>query len=519
MSTIMKRTTGILTVALLALLAPFASAQDIRLTEKETRWRLTAEYFEVDSDENLGLVGMHYDRLGLFERFPEFYAGVGGFTAVSGMRGGFFTGGLTGGYLREFQPGWFVDVGMFAGGGVESGGDAAGLFLRPHLAIERAFTLFGLRAEIANVDFVDEDIDDFHFAIGLTLFSEMLGAHESGRAKPIPRTALIKRHLRFSPLLAEIYPDSGKKQVSGIPLNRDLQMLGFGVDYFLGETLFIPVEAFGATSGSVAGFTTVMGGLGISLPFFTERTRLEFKALAGAGGGGDVHTGSGFMWQVRGGVKIPLYGPLSLDMSVGTMSAATGDFEANLATVGLTWSSHIPELKVGYPRSRLASEGLPEDSAKINTTRLQLLNKLYSPHSEAKHRDGSEMEETSNLLGIGFEQPVTDSIAILGRIYTAWEGDIGGYKEGLMGLKYEFTPFADERHHFFVSGLAGAGGGGGMDVGSGLLYQAGAGYRYEWTDTTSLLVEWGYTQPDRGSFQAETFEIGVSWDLQRAFLR
>jgi len=58
-----------------------------------------------------------------------------------------------------------------------------------------------------------------------------------------------------------------------------------------------------------------------------------------------------------------------------------------------------------------------------------------------------------------------------------------------------------------------------MDVGSGLIYQAHAGYRYELTEKASLSVEWGYMQPDRGSFEAETFQIGISWDLHRAFLK
>ena len=500
------------------LLASSLAAQDIRLQDRKTRWRITGEYFEVDSDENLGLLGVHYDRLELWERFPDFYAGVGGYAAVSGQRGGFISGGLSGGWLHEFKPGWFVDLGMFAGGGVESEDHSAGLFLRPHVAIERAFRLFGLRLEIANPDFVDDEVHDLHLAVGLTLSSEVLDAYESGRAERIPRSALVKRRLRFTPMVAEIYPDTGQHRVSGRPLNRDIQMMGFGVDYFLGKMLYVPIEAFGATSGSVGGFTTMMTGLGVSIPLIEDRASLELKALGGAGGGGDVHTGGGFMWSARGGVKVVLYGPLSLDFSVGTMEAAKGDFEANVATLGLTWSSHIPELKVGYPRSRLGKQGLPEDSAKINTTRLQLLNKLYTPHSEARHADGSEMEKTSNLLGIGFEQPISDSLAILGRIYTAWEGDIGGYKEGLIGLKYEFTPLIDERHHFFAYGEVGAGGGGDMDVGSGIIYQVGAGYRYEVTEATSLLVDWGFTQPDRGSFEAETFQIGISWDLHRAFL-
>ena len=508
----------------LALLTPLAAAQDIRLSDRKTRWRFTAEHLSIDSRENLGLVGVHYDLLNPVERIPDLYVGVGGYGGLVGKRGGLFAGGLSAGYLKELTPGWMMDVGLFAGGGGgggNGGGRAgSGLLLRPHVALERVFDFYALRLEVTNVDFVDEDIDDLHIALGITLPSEMLEASESGRVPQIPAKALKKRRLRVTPQVAEFHLDHVSRSVSGRRLRKDIQMAGFGLDYFISENIYIPVEAFGATSGGVSGFGSAMAGIGLSLPIaFEDRMSLELKALGGAGGGGDVDTGGGLLGEIRAGMKVPIYGPLSVDLSYGYVEAARGDFEASMITAGLTWRSHVPALRVDYPRSRLAREGLSEASAQINTTRLQLLNKIYVPHGKARTTEGKKYDKTLNLLGVGFEQPVSPSFAVLGRMYAAWEGDIGGYMEGLLGLKYEFTPFVDERHHFFVSGEVGAGGGGGMDVGSGLIYQTGAGYRYELTDRASFTAEWGYMQPDRGSFQAESIQIGVAWDLLRAYLR
>ena len=508
----------------LALFGSVVSAQDIRLKDRKTRWRFTGEYFAVDAHENLGLVGAHYDLLEPFAAVPNLYLGVGGYGAMVGQRGGLFAGGLTAGYLREVAPGWVLDAGLFAGGGGGgvggTGGDASGLMLRPHLAIERAFPLYALRLEVANTDFLDDEIDDLHFAIGISLPSEVLDARESRRGPEIPAKALVKRRLRFSPLLSEYYLPSELRRVSGGRLRSDLQTTGFGVDYFLGRHVYVPIEAHAATGGGVSGFGMALTGFGFSLPLgFRDRLSLELAGLAGAGGGGDVNTGGGFLWQARGGLKIPLYGPLSLSLSYGATEAVKGDFEARVATVGLTWSSHIPELAVGYPRSRLGREGLSKDTAKINTTRLQVFDKMYVPAPKARHVRGGAYDQTLHLLGVGFEQPISESFAVTGRVYTAWEGDIGGYVEGLFGLKYEFTPFPDERHHFFVSGEAGAGGGGDMDLGSGFIYQDSAGYRYDISERVSLSASVGSMQPNQGSFDSEMYQIGVTWNLHRAFLK
>ncbi|MEW6072698.1 MAG: hypothetical protein AB1726_08930 [Planctomycetota bacterium] len=506
------------------LAAPIASAQDLRLRDIPTRWRFTGEYFSVDAHEHLGLVGVHYDVLDPFPAVPHLYLGVGGYGAVAGRRGGLFAGGLTAGYLRELAPGWAVDAGLFAGGGGGggrvSGEGIEGPVLRPHLALERTFPLYSLRLELANTDFLDDEIDDLHLALGLSLPSEILHARESGRVPSIPADAVVKRRVRVTPQVSVFDPARGLNRLSGTPLERDIKTTGFGVDYFLGEHFFVPIEAHGATSGSVSGFGVALTGIGFSLPLaFADRLTLELATLAGAAGGGDVDTGGGFLWLARGGLKIPLYGPLSLSISHGATEAVKGDFEANVTTVGLTWESHLPELAADYPRSRLAKEGLTKETAKINPTRLQALDKMYVPRSKSHYRHGGRYESTINLLGVGFAQPVSESFSILGHVYSAWEGDVSGYSEGLIGLGYEFAPLYDERHRFYTSVETGSGGGGDVDVGSGLIYELGAGYRYDLTESVSLSLGAGYMEADHGSFAAETYQIGLSWHLGRAFLK
>ncbi|MFT5292044.1 MAG: hypothetical protein ACI8QS_002849 [Planctomycetota bacterium] len=503
-----------------------AQAQDVQLTTQRARWRFETSYFgvegadEKDGDE-IGLFGIHYDILGPIELLPELYVGVGGYGAYAGDRGGLFIGGLNAGWLHPLSPLWSVDAGLFAGGG--GGGDgpeSEGLVLRPHVAIERNLGMSAIRFEIAHIDIKDDPINDFHVALGISLNSEVLRAAESGRRDAIPDIAVVSRQLRVTPLVQIIDPSSSSKEsTSDNPFPNDVSLLGIGIDYFLGDHLYIPFEAFGAAGGQASGYASVYTGLGWAVPLIGETLALEVEALVGSSGGGRLDVAGGFSWQSRAGLRAHIGGPISLVVMAGYLDAPNGSFQGGTLTGGLTWSANTPTLTREYPRSRLENEGLPRERARVKTTRFQILNKTYTPISSALTRKGGPYDKTINLVGIGFEQPILGDFSLMGRAYTAWEGDVGGYGEGLFGLKYEFAPLEDENHNFSLSMEGGAGGGGGMDVGSGLIWQWQAGWRYELTEQSSVSAEFGNMQPNHGTFEAETFQLGFTWNLNRAVLR
>ena len=88
-----------------------------------------------------------------------------------------------------------------------------------------------------------------------------------------------------------------------------------------------------------------------------------------------------------------------------------------------------------------------------------------------------------------------------------------------MGLKAEIEPHGLEGHYFFVLAETGAAGGGGVDVGSGWIYNFSVGYRTRLTDSLLLDLEAGRFEADKGSFSGVTYTIGIGWDLNRAFLK
>jgi len=500
-------------------IASVSAAQDLGLERTPARWRVTSEELGLEGGEDVALVGVHYELSELVEEAPELYLGAGVYLAVDGDRGGFHALGLDAGLAREVFPGWNVELGVFAGGAGGGGGpDAEGLLLRPHLAVERLLGLLALRAELARIDLPDDDRDDTHLAIGFTLPSELLVARRApGGLRPFPPGALVERGLRVTPRLARLDPDAGSRRAGGGEYGRPIQMLGVGADYFLNPWFFLPVEVLGATGGGVGGFALALGGLGVAVPLGAG-IALEAKGELGAGGGGGVDAGGGFVAAYSAGLRIPLPARLSLEVQAGRLRFPDGDLAADVITAGVSWTGRAAELALGYPRSDLARSGLSAEEAYGVGTRVAVLHKTYDPSSHAHERDGGELDKV-HLIGVGVEVPLTTSLAATARAFSAYRGGVGGYGEGLLGLRWEARPFPDRRHVFSLHGEAGAAGGGGMDVGSGLLGALSAGYRVEVAPELALSFEVGRTDAESGSFEAGSYVIGLEWNAARAFLR
>lgn len=493
-----------------------ARAQEIALESHPTRWRVGYEAPESKQGEEFDLVGVHYDLLSPFERIPNLYLGIGGYGAVAGDRAGFFLGGASVGYILPIWPAWTLDGGVFAGAGGGGGRpESQGFAVRPYLALERAFGIYGLRAELAWLDMDEFELDRLYLSLGLTVSSEVLTARERRRSGRIPAEAVEAREMRVTPRWVWLDLDANTRTKKGRPIDQ-VQVIGIGLDYFLTRSVFVPLEAYGAVAGDVSGFAMAFTGLGVSLPVF-DRVHLEAKATAGGGGGGDVDAGGGFGWQAQGGLRFDLTRSLALELLAGRTMFPGGDFDATTATVGLSWSALPTTLSLDYPRGNLEREGLSADDTTVGGTRLSVFHKTYVPRGDAHKAGGGEYDSNLNLIGVGAEQHLWRWFSATGRAFTAWDGNIGGYAEGLFGLKAELEPEGLEGNFFSLHGEAGAAGGGGADVGSGWLFVYGAGYRREILPGMHLSLEVGAFAANHGTFSGEAYTIGLGWDVYRAF--
>jgi len=509
--------TRIVGVLALAALASRAEAQDLEPILRRTRWRVTAERME-DDDRDSSLVGAHFDLLDPWRAVPGSYLGLGGFAAVEGDTGGFLAGGATIGYVRDVLGGLAIDTGIFAGLGGGGRLDFDGFVYRPHVALQHPLGPVDLRVELAYFDAPDADFEDLHLAVGLSLPAELLLVREvQGRRNDIAEDAIVEHRIRTTPTWLHLEPDSDAARRSDASRIRDVEMLGQSFDYFTSEHTFLTAEVYGASGGDVPGFVLAMAGVGFSLPVVGPRVRLEGKGLVGAGGGGDVDTGGGFAWQGMGGLAIELFGGFGLQAMVGRTGFPDGEFDATTTAAGLSWNVRAAEVAWDHPRTALENERLPDDVFRESRTRIDLVHKFQQPRSGARELDGTPLEDFE-LVGLSLEHRVIEDFSLTLSGYGGY-GDVGGYAEGLLGVRYERRLALDSPHAFSVLGEIGAAGGGDVDVGSGLIYAGSVGYRYRIAERVHLLAEYGFTKSDNGPYEANHTKVGIGWSIARPAYR
>ena len=470
------------------------------------RYRFSYEDIPVSSSEDMGTVGVHYDTKP-FNTFSDIYLGFGGYGAMTGDRGGFFTGGATLGMhtfldVPNMADDYAFDMGFFAGGG--GGAEAfpgGGLMLRSHLMLEKEFDLATLRYGIARTDFpntTNVNDSDTHVSFGLSIPEQNFSSKifkDSG--------VTLKEHQmsrRIVPVMMWYSPDSDAKKRSGGALTADITLLGFQQHQYLGDYLYRTFEAYGAGGGGTDGFAKVLGGMGVNYPVFNW-LNADAKLSLGMAGGGDIDTGGGLMVQPMAGLEIPLFQHWSLKPMLGKTYAPDGNFSATTTELGLTWT--------GNKSIRGTDAFTP------SATNFAIRNKTYFPDSSAKTKSGGSYDSQIHQLGIELSKPVNEWINLSGSAYGAYSGSVGAYAEGLFGVKLNPINLYNQSSQFDWSPLiryeVGVGGGGGMDVGEGFIHQWTLGVDYD-SFLGVVALELGRMQPlDGGTFAANVLQLGIAW--------
>ncbi len=420
--------------AALSLIASLVVAGETEVVAHPLRWRFGGEVVRLPDDEDMGLAHMLVDVLDPIAALPGVYAGLGGFGAVSGERGGFFTLGGALGWRATWRA-LELDLGGFVGGG---GGGAApqggGLMLRPHLGLGwNAWRDWWLRAELAHVVFPDGDIASTDVAFGVAASDRVVGLAHDGAVTDLVAASLRRARLVATASWWQPCGCDGAGTRSGAELDDDLALVGVRLERFVGEHVFVVVVADGALGGGIAGYMDVFGGVGYEQPLIGPLA-VQIVALAGAGGGGDVDTGGGLLLQPRAAL-VARHRHVAADLGIGRVIAPDGEFAADALSLGVAWQSDAIVLPRGVARGRVAD-------AVSEPWRLSVINKTYLPRSSARSTGGGEHADDIELLGVGLEKPLASWLAATGRGFAAWRGEAGGYAEGLLGLTARVDPWS-----------------------------------------------------------------------------
>jgi hypothetical protein len=113
------------------------------------------------------------------------------------------------------------------------------------------------------------------------------------------------------------------------------------------------------------------------------------------------------------------------------------------------------------------------------------------------------------LLGGKIDWMGGDWWYLTGQGLSAYEGGAGGYSEGHWGVGVLSPSW--KNWNLYGEMLIGAGGGGGVDSGSALLYKPSIGLGYSLSDDFSLQTGMGKVISKEGNLNANTFDVSLVW--------
>ena len=455
-----------------------------------------------DAGEYLGLYSIGaYDQLN-----PWLYGGINLYGAATGSRGGFFTGGYTLGVEYELIDNLNIDAGGYVGAG--GGGSAAqggGLMIRPHIGLKYDFRWSSLGLNYSFVDFPNGDISSDAIALSLDIpfTSPILNWEDDGLTAADyfgANFSDVSRHR--SHLAARVrayYPSSDSKTTSGGSFDDSLGLVGVDYSYFLDENWFTTFETAGAASGGVGGYAELLAGIGYRLPL-TKDDRLAMlpTITIGGAGGGAVDTGGGFVARANLGLEYRFSPDLSMIFDGGYLTAPDGNFDTPFVGLNLAYVMET------FAQDQKGAPLMENDLIQTNKWRFRPAHQWYF---DAQRKGGSSRD--MQLLGGKIDWMVGNWWYLTGQGLSAYEGGAGGYSEGHWGLGV----LGPNWHNWqlYSEMLIGAGGGGGVDSGSALLYKPSIGLEYNLTDDFSLQTGIGKVISKEGSLDANTFEVSLVW--------
>jgi hypothetical protein len=473
-------------------------------------YSFTYDPLTLPASEKMGLLGTDY----LYD-FGNAYVGLGIYSAVNGHRGGFFTGGIEGGYALPLYKGFILDMGMFIGGG--GGGAAAqggGLMLRPHVGL--LYDIYGYKfgVGISKVKFPNGHIDSNQLYAQLSIPFEEI--HKKNNDSPMIIDDIEDFTQRnniqagwsdtyFSVFGETYFIPKDTKNTRGMNSANHMELVGFEYGEYLNKHMMAYIQAAGAGGGGASGYAQLLGGLGYKHGF-NDHFGGYVKAALGAGGGGKVDTGGGIVHQESVGLYAKLNRKLMLNTEIGHIDAVNGNFKASSLMVSLNYN--LKSLTVGEGNAPLSTYQSFGDY-EVN---FKLLNQTYMGIGSNSIRKNNTDKTPINLIGFQLNRFLDQKNYFCGEALSAYNGGAGGYAVGLVGFGKRIQ--IRERVNLFAQMSAGVAGGGNIATGSGFIYQPMAGIEYNPMESFGLEASLGNVRAINGNLNALVLDFGVSYKFR-----
>ena len=369
-------------------------------------------------------------------------------SAILGNYGGFYAFGFTGGVYQYLRPWVFAHMGgSIASGGGAGAPDGDGLMYRGYAGMSIKSKYGIVDVAYNHINFPSGAITSNHISIGYTHVLPYRIEY-SGHNSYYPTYFELVTGLWFlGPEDASRNSEPVQSAYAGVRVGQYLN-----TNHTVGAELQLGAGALGNIDGYM--------NYSMGLRFNTPSQRLHFRTHLGSGGGGGVYTGGGLSAMVGAGAQFGGH-----QFSVGQWTALSD--EASIPFV--SYSRHI-DFKSSLGFHRKGVDYTYNDSREVA---LKVLAGAGQQRSPGMDRNGNRYNTMSGIaMGLGIEAWSNNNYScdVYGHTFWAASGGYGAYAEGLFS-----AAFLKSRRTFKygVDLTTGIAGGGGIDVGSGLMIAPG----------------------------------------------
>ena len=501
-----------LCIIILMMFSVMLTAEKQDITIKKHAMQLSFESIPVTSVEDMGMMGVHIilDQ----KKWSRVYLGIGGYGALTGDRGGFFTAGITPGIQIPLYKQWKANFGVFLGGG---GGASAypgdGAMIRAHAYLGREFNSLsawvGLSSQrISNVKLGERLV----WTLSKSFYTAKPSTQKSQTSRKM--VSLKPRTITLSPSIAVYYPTDSAKRRDNLALADQISLLGMDIEAAINKSMIAMMSLYAANANQADGYGKIMAGLAYR---YTISSKLWLYPYAqyGMSGGGNLDTGGGFIGQLGLKAIYNINNNVKAHVFFSHLQSHTGTLKTRFVGAGLSYSIKPLEPVVSNANIIVEHAQVMLGEAKQKQFHWFLGNKTVFPKSSLRDKDNQAYETQIDSVALGLEFPINNFFRFITTTYWAYTGDVGAYAEGCFG--YVIQKQLLKKVSMYQQTEIGAAGGGGINVNQGTIYQSMVGLGYHLNDTQTIKAQLGW----QGSFYKDSFQgvIGVlSFDMRRYFL-
>jgi len=401
------------------------------------------------------------------------------YSGAIGDGGGAFFWGFEGVKRFSISPQWSLALsGFFGGGGGAGQVSGDGTMSRFGAMGEYALTPnWSARAGVSHIHISGAPIDDWSSSVGFRY-----------QVSPKPRTngdeslKLTKISFRTSRIQ---FPRALSRR--GTP-QFQLRLMGAEVSFNISNDYETFLGADGAVSGG-DGYMHVIGGLRKRWPL--GPISLLAQSSVGFGGGGNVDTGGGLITGASGGIEFPMGNNFDLDLTYGRLKSLSSGILGHRTQLSLSRVFKRAPTRKNLGEHQQWQVGLGFS--------IQPPNRYYMK-SQSNVGILPVMQESS------IDYFINSKTYFTGNAQTTITGGVAGYAVGLLGLGHEID--LGELWRMSLETHIGAAGGGGVNVGKGLLGGARIEADYVLNSDSSLSLGLGILRSFDGGLNVPIIQLG-----------